>query len=182
MELELGASGSSLPGLVSLLLWVFPKPVLQSPGPFASVRAVRIVDAVLGNQKSLHDLAAPEVSLNDFVHIRQLDTSVPDGVRIDDDAGAVFALVQAATAIGPHRSTKASSSQSFLEGGAKKLRALGVAATPRMAVGTLVSADEKMMSVLGHTNARCNGRQGSPDVLKDFIVRVRSQSVETQEP
>jgi len=115
---------------------------------------VRIIDAVLGNQKSLHDLTAQQMSLQDFVDIGQFDTAVPDSLGIDDDAGSVFALVQAATAIGPHRGAKAPSLDGLLEGGTEKLGALRIAATPWMTLGTLVSTNEKMMSVVGHRNAR----------------------------
>ena len=110
----------------------------------------RIVETVLGNQKSLHDLAALQVAFNDFVDVGQLDISIPGAGGIDDDAGAVFALVQAATAIGTHRRTEAASLQGAFEGCPKKLGTLGIAAAARMALVTLIPTNEEMMSVFRH--------------------------------
>ena len=133
-------------------LLVLAQPGLQICRALAAVGTVRIVDAVWCDHKSLHDVAAQEVSFNDFVDIGRLDSSIPDAGRIDDHTGAVFALVQATTAIGTHRGTKTSSPQGFLEGRPEKLGALRIAATPRMALGPLVPANKEMMSVLGHRN------------------------------
>ena len=142
-------------------LLVLAQPGLQICRALAAVGTVRIVDAVFGDHKSLHDLAAHEVSVNDFVNIGHLDSSIPDAGRIDDHTGTVFALVQATTAIGTHRGTKTSSPEGFLEGRPEKLGALGITATPRVALGPLVPANEEMMSVLGHGHKELAARKYS---------------------
>jgi hypothetical protein len=52
------------------------------------------VDARVGYSQALHRASIGKVLLDDFRCVFQLDAPVPDGVRIDYDRRAVFALVK----------------------------------------------------------------------------------------
>lgn len=54
------------------------------------------VDAAVSENEALDGAAFDEVGLDDLGNIRRSDAAVPDGFRIDDDAGPVLALVEAA--------------------------------------------------------------------------------------
>jgi hypothetical protein len=59
------------------------------------VRADGGVEAVVRNEKALDGPAGNEVLADDFGHVFNFDSAVPDGFGVDDDGGAVLALIEA---------------------------------------------------------------------------------------
>ena len=64
------------------------------------VRAVFGVEARVGEAEALDGTIVEEVFGDDLVDVAGMDVAVPDGVGIDDDDGAVLALVEAAGFVG----------------------------------------------------------------------------------
>jgi hypothetical protein len=61
-----------------------------------AVRAVVGVDAGVGKAEAFYGATVHEVLLNDLFGVAGLSEAVPDGVRINDQDGAMLALVKAA--------------------------------------------------------------------------------------
>ena len=62
--------------------------------------AGRRVQAFIPKPESLDWPSLQNVGLDNFVNIRQLDSSIPDGLRINNNVGAVLALIEAARLVG----------------------------------------------------------------------------------
>jgi hypothetical protein len=60
------------------------------------------VDAGVGDAETLDGTAVDEVLLNDLGCVLGLYAAVPDGFRVDDDGGAVLALVEAEGLVDAH--------------------------------------------------------------------------------
>jgi hypothetical protein len=60
------------------------------------VRAGFGVEAGFGDTEAFDGAAGDEVLGDDFIGIFRLDAAIPDGIGVDDNGGAVFALVEAA--------------------------------------------------------------------------------------
>lgn len=58
--------------------------------------ARRRVEAGVGQHQAADGLAADDVRFDDFVDVGLGDVTVPHGIGIDDEVGAVFALVETA--------------------------------------------------------------------------------------
>ena len=58
------------------------------------------VEAGIGNTEAFYWEASEDVGVDDFVDVGFGDVSVPDGVGIDDDVGAVLALIKASGLVG----------------------------------------------------------------------------------
>jgi hypothetical protein len=61
----------------------------------APVRAGLGIDAFVGKLQALDRASGNQVLLNNFGGVCGLDAAVPDRLRVDNDGGAVLALVQA---------------------------------------------------------------------------------------
>src|SRR5436309_588888 len=62
----------------------------------------------LGRHEEPHDdLPSDDVLLHDFCHVRLGAGPVPDALRVHDDAGSVFAVIQAAGLVRPDDSFEA---------------------------------------------------------------------------
>ena len=113
------------------------------------------VQAGIRQAKALDGLAAEDVRLDNLLDIGFGDVTVPDGVGVDHDGGAVLALIEAAGLIGPHTNSCPGPLEpalgeflfeEFLQSGFGG----GVAASPRMAWRALVSADEDVFVEFWH--------------------------------
>ena len=60
------------------------------------MRAGFCIDAFLGQPEALNRLAAYQVLFHDLRRVGWLYMAIPDGIWINDDRRAVFALVEAA--------------------------------------------------------------------------------------
>jgi hypothetical protein len=65
------------------------------------------VDALVCEAKAFDGTAVDEVFLDDLLGIFGLDVAIPDGLRVDDDGGAMFALVEAAGLVDANRAGEA---------------------------------------------------------------------------
>lgn len=64
------------------------------------MRAVLGVEAGVGEAEALDGTVVEEVLDNDLFDVPGVDVAVPDGFGVDDDDGAVLALVEAAGLVG----------------------------------------------------------------------------------
>jgi tRNA A-37 threonylcarbamoyl transferase component Bud32 len=126
-------------------------------GERSLVAEVRLV----GLQQALHDLAAEEVLVDDLGDVVDGDVRVPDLLRVDDDADAVLALVEAAGIVRPHDLGDAARCELGLELVADLHASLGLAAPLGVVGRALVDADEDValkarhLSTQGYHAYRC---------------------------
>jgi hypothetical protein len=62
--------------------------------------ATGCIDASVGEHQSLDWPASDNVGVDDFLDVRGRDAAVPDGIRINDEVGAVLTLVQTPGLVG----------------------------------------------------------------------------------
>src|SRR6185503_15845054 len=106
-------------------------------------------------EQALDDLAADDVLAQDLLGVLGRRHVVPDRVRVDDDRGAVFAVLHAAGAVDAHfLVTQARLLHAQLQRLEDFLRAPGHAAAPRMVGGALVETDEDVALEAGFFHAR----------------------------
>src|SRR5579883_2679998 len=115
----------------------------------STVRAVRGVQALIGEQQSFDRLSVHDVGLDDLVDVG--DTAVPDLVRIDDNGGAVLALIEAPGHVGTHALLETTQGELLFEKELKLGLAGGIAATAGMARLAPIAADKQVLFELGHS-------------------------------
>jgi hypothetical protein len=108
------------------------------------------VEAGSRQAKPLHGAAMEKVLFDNLVHIFQLDEAVPDRLGIDDDHGAMLALVEAAGLVGANQVLEAGILYSVLEGGFELFAALGKATRAGCVPVALVGANEEMVLKFRH--------------------------------
>jgi hypothetical protein len=86
-----------------------------------------------------------KVLVDDLFHILQLDKTVPDRLGIDDDYGAMLALIEAAGLVGANQVLKTGILDSVLEGGLELFAALRQATGAGCVLIALVGTDEEMV-------------------------------------
>src|SRR6185436_13353849 len=98
------------------------------------------------------DAAVLEMFLDDLVDVGLVDVGVPDRFRVDDDAGAFLAAVEAARLVDADLAFAGETEllHPFLGVVAHRRRALAVAAGPVRARVTLIAAKENVLVVVGH--------------------------------
>ncbi len=114
------------------------------------VWAMLRIEAGSRKAEPLHGAAMQKVFGDDLIHIFELDEAIPDGLGIDDDNGAMLALVEAARLVGTNKVLEAGVLNSVLEGGFELFAALGQAAWTGGVLVTLVGANEEMMLKFRH--------------------------------
>ena len=107
------------------------------------------VDAGVGKAEALDGATVDEVLLNDLFGVAGFGEAVPDGFGIDDEDGAVLALVEAAGFVDADAVFEARGFDRVLERGAKFLAVVEGAAGAGGFV-TLVEADEEVVFEDGH--------------------------------
>jgi hypothetical protein len=80
------------------------------------VWAVLGVEAGVGESQALDGTAVEEMLGDYLFDVFQVDEAVPDGLGIDHDYGAVFALIEAAGFVGPDVVLKTGFLDGVLEG------------------------------------------------------------------
>ena len=111
------------------------------------------VQARVGEAKAFYRSAAEDVRFDDLVDVGLGDVSVPDGVGVDDEVGAVFALVEASGLIGADFAFQAALGQFLFEEFLQFGFGGGIAASSGMSRRALVSADEDVFFEFGHQDA-----------------------------
>jgi hypothetical protein len=108
------------------------------------------VEARLGDAEALDGAAAEDVFADDLLGVLGLDVAVPDGLGVDDDDGAVLALVEAAGLVGADAALEAGLLQELLQDGEQGAGAVGGAAGAGRAGGAAVLADKDVTLECGH--------------------------------
>lgn len=85
------------------------------------------VEAFVGEAEALDWSAADEVLIDDFGGVFGADVAVPDGLRVNDDGGAVFALVEATGLVDADARGEAGGLGKLLDGGVEFALAVGIA-------------------------------------------------------
>jgi hypothetical protein len=109
------------------------------------VRAALGVDALVGEAQALDGTAADEMLAHDLLGILGLDVAVPDGLGIDDDGGAVLALVEAAGLVDAHAAAEVCGLRGLLQGYMNIASATGCTRGTRRTVWALIGTDKDMM-------------------------------------
>jgi hypothetical protein len=113
------------------------------------------IDAGAGKAEALDGTAVEEVLLDDLFGVAGMGETVPDGFGIDDEDGAVFALVEAASFVDADAVLEAGGFYGVLEGAAEFLAVfVGAAGAPRGFVA-LVQADKEVMFEDWHRGIGC---------------------------
>ena len=120
------------------------------------VRASLCVQAGVVQAQALNRAAVDEMFLDDLVDVLQLNEAVPDRFRIDNNGGAVLALVQTPGLIGTNLVLQPGLLQSILEGGFELLSAPGATAWAGGALVAFISADKNMVLELGQVSLPFN--------------------------
>jgi hypothetical protein len=89
------------------------------------VRTGFCVEALFGDAETVYRAASDEVIPNNGFGVLGADIAVPDGLRVDDDHGAVLALVEATGLVDAHAAGKASFLCQLLEAGVQIALAVG---------------------------------------------------------
>lgn len=116
------------------------------------VRAALGIDAGIGQAQALHGLAAHDVRFDNFVDVSQADAAIPYTFGIDHKIRPVLALIEASGLIGPHFTLESTLGQLLLEEFLQLGIACRIAATSRMPIRTLVSANKDVPFKGGHEN------------------------------
>ena len=87
---------------------------------------------------------------DDFFDVFDVDEAVPDGLGVDHDDGAVFALVEAAGFVGPDVVFEAGLLDGILEGGFELFATAGKAAGTVGTFVALVGANEDVVVKFRH--------------------------------
>jgi hypothetical protein len=123
------------------------------------------VEAGVGEYQPLDGTAVEEMLVDDLLHVFDMDEAVPDGVGVDDDDGAVLALVETAKLIRADLSLEANAFDGVLERIFQLFAALVAAAWAASVFFPLVGAEEEMVLKLRHDDfsflyrvvVRCTG-------------------------
>src|SRR2546426_11727801 len=114
------------------------------------------------HQEPLDDLPSDDVLLHDLGHVRLGAGPVPDAFRVHDDAGPVFAVIQAAGLVRPDDPFEPQPVHFLLHELLQTDRSVVRAAPTRIALRTLIDAHEDVAFERGHLTllTRCGGRPG----------------------
>ena len=103
------------------------------------------IDAGVGEAEALDGAAVEEVLLNDLFGVAGLGETVPDGFGVDDEDGAVLALVEATGFIDADAVLEAGGLDGILEGAAEFLAVFVAAAGAGGGIVALVEANKEVM-------------------------------------
>jgi len=109
------------------------------------------VEELVGQAEALNGAAGNDVLVDDFGSIFGSDVAIPNSLGVDDDGGAVFALIQAAGLVYADAWAEAGGLYKLLDGGVQFALAVGVAAGARSVGGTGVGADKDVALKWGQT-------------------------------
>ncbi len=117
-----------------------------------AVSAVVGVDAGVGEAEAFDGAVVEEELVDDLFGVVGVGKAVPDGFGVDDQDGAVFALVEAADLVDADAVLEAGGFDGVLEGAAEFLAVLVAAAGAGGGFVALVEADEDVMFKDWHRN------------------------------
>jgi hypothetical protein len=108
------------------------------------------VEAGVGEAEALDWAAMEDVFADNLVYVLEFDEAVPDGLGVNDDGGAVLALVEAAGLVGSDGVFETGGFEGVFEGVFEFLAAAGAATGARGGVVALVGADKDVVFELCH--------------------------------
>jgi hypothetical protein len=103
------------------------------------------VDAGIGKAEALDGTAVDEMFVDDLFGVVGIGETVPEGFGVDDEDGAVLALVEAAGFVDADSVLEAGGFDGILEGAAEFLAMFVAAAGAGGGIVALVDADENVM-------------------------------------
>jgi hypothetical protein len=109
------------------------------------VGAVFGVDAGVGQAEAVDGTAVEEMLVDDLFGVLGFGETVPDGLGIDDEDGAVLALVEASGLVDTNAMLQAGSFDGVFEGSAKFLAVFVAAAGPGGGFVAFVEADKEVV-------------------------------------
>ena len=110
----------------------------------APVGAGFCVEAGVGDAQALYGAAGDEMLGNDGVSVFRFDVAVPDGIGVDDNVGAMLALVEAAGFVDADLAAQAGLLGELLQTGVQLALAIGCAGAARSVSMADVVADKDM--------------------------------------
>ena len=108
------------------------------------------VEAGVGDAEALDGAAGDEVLGDDLFGVFGFYRAVPDGLRVDDDSGAVLALIETAGLVDADASGEAGFAGELREAGVEGALAVGCAGSARGIGRAHVVTYEDMMFEKGH--------------------------------
>jgi hypothetical protein len=100
------------------------------------------VDALISDPQAFDGTVFDDMRLNDLLDIRQRNAAVPDRLRVHNHGRTVLTLIQASGFVGANGRSNVGAGQRGFERPLQVSRSRGIAATARMAIGSLIAADE----------------------------------------
>ena len=104
------------------------------------------------NHKPFHWFSSHQMRFDNRVHVGGSYVAVPHRFRIDDDSGAMLALVEASGFVGADGAGESAHGESFLEGLLQLAGAVGVAGDLGIFGQALVVADENVVREFRHAS------------------------------
>ncbi len=98
------------------------------------------------HQKPFDYFTLENVSLHQFRHIGFRADPIPRAFGIDDHAGSIFTMIQAAGLIGPNRTFDTQPLDLFFKEGMQTFGSAFSTASARVPLGPLINADKNMVS------------------------------------
>ena len=108
------------------------------------------VKAGVSDAESLDGAAGDEVLGDNFIGIFGFDAAIPDGIGVDNDGGAVLALVEAAGLVDADAAGEAGFPSELREAGVERTLAVGSAGGAGRIGGADVVTDEDVTLEEGH--------------------------------
>lgn len=105
---------------------------------------------MIGHEQAVYDFALHNVTFHDLRHISLGSNPVPHTFRVDHDARAVFAMIQATRLVSPNRALEAQPVNFFFKERLKSFRPLIRTAATRVFLGSLIYTHKNMMLEGGH--------------------------------
>lgn len=118
------------------------------------VWTARCIQARISNKQPLYRLIANDVRIDDLIDICRRDPAIPHGIRIDDDVGAMLALVEASGLVRSNGAFDSSLCQLDFKNALEFRVAGGIAAAARIIGRPLVTADKDVPVEFGHAQSQ----------------------------
>lgn len=102
-------------------------------------------NVVIGHEQAFHQFTFDHVPFHNFRHVGFIPHPIPDAFRINDDAGAIFAMIQTPRFVGTDDTFEPEALDFLFEEGVQFHGPVIGAAPSRVALGPLINANENMM-------------------------------------
>jgi hypothetical protein len=108
------------------------------------------INAGIGQNQPFDRLSAQNVGFDDFIHVGDRNSAIPDRIRINHDIRPVLALVQTAGFIGPYPVFQPALGKFLFEDPLQLAGPTWITAGSGTTFWPLVDADENVLLELGH--------------------------------